>query len=676
MGSSMKIVLLHDNAPSQGFAGATVSTHELALGLKEAGQSVYLVTTCRLKKDAGEFEQDGIKIYRILSNYPSFWRAYLSLYNPPVVREVKRILSTIRPDVVHANNVHFHLSYHCLKIAKKYAKTVVFTARDVMTFNYGKLVTRKYLENLDAHTTWLDHLQQAGKRWNPLRNFLIKKYLRYVDQMFAVSGALKKALAQNGIKNASVMHTGINLADWQIDEIITSKLIKKYNLTDKKVILFSGRLSGAKGGGQALEALVEISPVMSNAVLLVAGKIDHSADQIRARAEQLGLADKLIFTGWLEQEESKKIYAVADVVLVPSICFDSLPRVVLEAMAMSKPVVGTVYGGAAEAIVDGVTGYVVNPFDTKKMAEKIINLLQNPQQAQQMGEAGCERIRNEFNLKTKVAEYITGYGLKPADEHKDGSVLAVDQQKWLAAQEFERSCWVKANQNNSRSQILLKFLRALKRSPKNFFELLWYRDFYAGDDWNFWWKKQFDNYRTLPAQIGKALEVGCGPHTNIRLISRLKKINEIYCIDPLMDLYLSFKLNWLAEMAKKGKIFTSVGKGESLEFPDDSFDLVICNNVLDHVQDTSACLSEIHRVLKPGGYFVFGQDLSDEADIAKQRQEDRGFVGHPIKLHDQTLDGLLDGLYEIKMKKVLPRAVSRNPRHHYGTYIFVGIKRL
>lgn len=254
------------------------------------------------------------------------------------------------------------------------------------------------------------------------------------------------------------------------------------------------------------------------------------------------------------------------------------------------------------------------------------------------------------------------------------SVLSVDTQQWLDAQEFERRCWVVDNQKNSPFRIVMKFLHALKKSPRHFFELLAYRDFYAGDDWNFWWKEKFDNYRLLPAHISRALEVGSGPYTNLRLISKLKKIDEMHCLDPLMDLYRSFKLNWLAEVAKKRKIFTYIDKGEELKFPDNSFDLVVCNNVLDHVQDSNRCLSEIHRVLKPGGYFVFGQDLSDEEDIARQRREDRGFIGHPIKLHEETLDALLKGLYEIKMKNVLSRAAGRNPKHHYGTYLFIGTK--
>ncbi|MDD3531294.1 MAG: class I SAM-dependent methyltransferase [Candidatus Pacebacteria bacterium] len=254
------------------------------------------------------------------------------------------------------------------------------------------------------------------------------------------------------------------------------------------------------------------------------------------------------------------------------------------------------------------------------------------------------------------------------------SVLSVDTQKWLDAQAFESRCWVVDNQKNSRLQVVMKFLRALKKSPRHFFELLTFRDFYAGDDWNFWWKEKFDEYRVLPAHLHKALEVGSGPYTNIRLISKLKRIDEIHCVDPLMELYKSFKLNWLAEMVKKGRVHAHTGKGESLDFPNDSFDLVVCNNVLDHVQDASACLSEIHRVLKPGGWFVFGQDLSNKEDIERQHREDRGYVGHPIKLNEKTLDTLLSDNYDIKLKKILPREAGRNPRHHCGTYLSIGVK--
>lgn len=74
------------------------------------------------------------------------------------------------------------------------------------------------------------------------------------------------------------------------------------------------------------------------------------------KADGLGLKDKLIFTGWISEDEMKYAYAVSDIVLVPSIIFDSLPRLVVEAMASGRAVVGTRYGGTSEIVVEGRRG--------------------------------------------------------------------------------------------------------------------------------------------------------------------------------------------------------------------------------------------------------------------------------------------------------------------------------
>jgi len=372
----MKILFLSDDFPPQSFGGAGISTYDLARGMKRAGHEVFVITTCRKKEEAGESDYQGLKVFKIASDYPGRWRAYVSLYNRPVIHQVEELLKRIRPEVVHANNIHHFLSYHSLKIAKKYAK-VVITFRDVMSFNFGKLMTERYLKSLDARTTWLDHLKQAKKRWNPLRNLIIKYYLGYVDKKFAVSYALKKALEQNGIMGVEVIHTGIDLSEYPISN----------NGQNKKIIFLAGRLSDAKGVKVVEKAMQIISKEMPDVELMTAG------------------------TGgkWLNRDEMRMAYAVSDVVLVPSICFDSFPRIVLEAMASGKPVVGTCYGGASEIIEDGVTGYVVNPFHIKEMAEKILDLLKNPEKAEKFGNAGYERVKTSFNLKDKTEKLLTIY---------------------------------------------------------------------------------------------------------------------------------------------------------------------------------------------------------------------------------------------------------------------------
>jgi len=73
----MRILFLQDDFPPQSFGGAGISTYELAVGMKDAGHEVFVITTCRKKNDAGEFDYHGIKIFRIMSNYPGRWRAPL-----------------------------------------------------------------------------------------------------------------------------------------------------------------------------------------------------------------------------------------------------------------------------------------------------------------------------------------------------------------------------------------------------------------------------------------------------------------------------------------------------------------------------------------------------------------------------------------------------------------------
>jgi len=402
----MKILILSDNFPPHAPGGAERSTFNLAQAFQKKGHEVFIITTVREKNLVGREDLAGLKIFRIYSNYHSRWRAYLSLYNPQTVKKVSRIIQEINPDIVHANNIHYYLSYFCLKLAKKYSQGVFFTARDVMSFNYGKLATKKYLERFDYRTNWWDHLKQAQKRYNPFRNIIIRYYLKHTDKVFAISSALKTALNQNGIQNVKVIYNGIKAENWQVSLQKIEEFKKKHNLQNKKVIFFGGSLSGLKGGEKILQVMKVIVQHVPEAVLLVAGKKEGYTQKMLKSAQKLGIENHVIFAGWLSDDPLKSAYFCSDLVVVPSIYFDSFNLFNIEAMAAKKPVVGSCYGGIPEVVQDGVTGYIVNPFDIELMAAKIIDLLKNPQKAKQFGEAGYLRVKEEFNLEEKADEYL------------------------------------------------------------------------------------------------------------------------------------------------------------------------------------------------------------------------------------------------------------------------------
>lgn len=409
----MKILILQDDFPPDSFGGAGIIAFNLAKAYQKKGHSVFVITSVQNKADEGNYNYEGLVVYKIYSNYPSRLINIFSLHNPFILGKIKKLIKEINPDIVHAHNVHYSISYSALKIAKKSGAKVFLTAHDVMSINYGKLNNYFDKNNLSIHTSFnyklsfWHHFKTARKRYNPLRNIIIRHYLKYTDKIFTVSSELKDALNQNGIKNVKVIHNGIDISRWIVSEDVINKFKKKYNLQERKVVLFGGRLSELKGSKKVLEAMEIVSKEIPNATLLILAKEDNGTQKIKITMLKKGI--KVIFTGWIFDDSLKAAYWSSDVITTPSLCFDSFPTMNLEAMACKKPVVGTCFGGTPEVVQDGVTGYIVNPYNVQNFAERIIDLLSNDKKAEAFGLAGYERVKTEFSLEEKVDEHIAMY---------------------------------------------------------------------------------------------------------------------------------------------------------------------------------------------------------------------------------------------------------------------------
>lgn len=405
----MKILILSDGFWPIAGGGAERVAFDLARKFYQLDNQVYVITTVQDKLQAGQFTQDGLKIWRIYTSYHQRWRAYLSLFNPQVVSQVKKIIQAIGPEIVHIHNIHYYLSYYCLKIAKKHSQAVFLTAHDVMLFHYSKLVEfidpddLSIPQSFNYKINFWQQIKRFKKRYNPLRNVVIRYYLKYVDQIFAVSYSLKEALSQNNINNIKVIHNGINLAEWQRDEKGIKSFKKKHNIADKKTVFFSGKLNSWKGIDQLLEAVKKVTQQIPKTVLLVAGQKNDYSDRIIEATKAKNI--DIILTGWLDKDELKLAYHCADLVVTPSLCLDTFNLVNLEAMSCQRPVISTCFGGASEVVVDNQTGYIVNPLDTDVMSEKIIDLLENNEKAEKFGKAGYNRAK-EFSLLKQAEKYL------------------------------------------------------------------------------------------------------------------------------------------------------------------------------------------------------------------------------------------------------------------------------
>lgn len=240
----------------------------------------------------------------------------------------------------------------------------------------------------------------------------------------------------------------------------------------------------------------------------------------------------------------------------------------------------------------------------------------------------------------------------------------VTPERWQAAQQWEENHWIGAQRARARfgKNYVWRLLSWFGLVPKH-----------RGDDWNAWWQKAFDHYAFLPPNVENALEAGCGPYTNIRLIQGRCRPKHLYLSDPLIRTYVKFKLTFVAEMYRAAACVLDDHPLEELPFADDYFDLVVMINVLDHVRDAHACMKNLIRVTKPGGFLILGQDLSDDED-RRALTEDLGAVGHPIKLDAEWFQPYLNHGFAPVINKVLSRQEGRAPEAHCGTLLFAAKK--
>jgi glycosyltransferase involved in cell wall biosynthesis len=119
------------------------------------------------------------------------------------------------------------------------------------------------------------------------------------------------------------------------------------------------------------------------------------------------LEGNVIFVDWTNEIE--KYYNMLDIYLLPSIFPDPFPTVNLEAMLYRKPVIAVNIGGSKEQVIDGETGFIIEPNKPEILAEKILYLYENPEIAKKMGEAGYKRVTTKFTMEKYVNEHLNLY---------------------------------------------------------------------------------------------------------------------------------------------------------------------------------------------------------------------------------------------------------------------------
>ncbi len=402
---TMHIVLLHDDALPSARGGAAVVVERLRKAYKSRGHTVTLVTT---HKDPakGSIVRENSTI-SILSVYPPSKRHRRSLGDSVMRTALTKIFADLKPDAVHAHNVHADLTYESLLIARRHTAHIVLTAHDVFLVAFrrvsGPRFERLSLEGKPIRMHWWEHLLAVGRKYWPLRNIVIRRILSQSGaKVIAISEAHRHFLEANGIVVAAVIHNGTEILPPVPDEAARAFRLR-HGLTGP-TILFGGRIGDDKGSSALFAAFHRVRSVRPSVQLLIAGDLGR----IRQSLETVTPEDRaaIILAGWLSPDDMRIAYSAATLVTTPSLCFDPFNLMNIEAMAEGKPVVATCFGGAPELLVHGTTGRIVQPRDAAAFAKALLDLLTNPALCRTMGESGRSRVQELFSIQKQCDAYL------------------------------------------------------------------------------------------------------------------------------------------------------------------------------------------------------------------------------------------------------------------------------
>ncbi|MEA2538331.1 MAG: hypothetical protein QOF11_2565 [Chloroflexota bacterium] len=222
-----------------------------------------------------------------------------------------------------------------------------------------------------------------------------------IDRLIAVSRSIVAKLHAEGRDTApiSLIHNGVDLERYDHQGPCCT-LREEYGLpSEGPIVGVVARLEPEKGHPTLLEAWRSVVAAVPDATLLVVGE-GSRREVLEALAVELGIADRVVFTG--RRDDVPAVTAALDVAVLPSYR-EALGLSVLEAMALSRPVVASEVGGIPEMIEDGITGLLVPPHDPAALAAAIVRLLRDHPLADTLGRAGHDLVHDRFCIERMVA---------------------------------------------------------------------------------------------------------------------------------------------------------------------------------------------------------------------------------------------------------------------------------
>ncbi|QOL50954.1 TIGR04063 family PEP-CTERM/XrtA system glycosyltransferase [Massilia litorea] len=383
-------------------SGYTFRTASILREQRALGWETFHVTGSKHQgaKDLAEETADGLHFYRTAKSRGAF--AKLPILNQLEVingleRRLSEIIPQIKPDVLHAHSPCLN-GIAAIRAGRKFGIPVVYEVRAFWE---------------DAA---VDHgtSTENGLRYKMTRA-LETHALKRADAVTTICEGLRRDIVERGIpaSKVTVIPNAVDIDKFAVGGEADQDLKRQLGLAGHRLIGFIGSFYAYEGLDVLLRAVPALSARAPDLRVLLVGGGPQDAN-LRQLAKDLGIADKVVFTGRVPHDQVQKYYDLLDVLVYPRLSMRLTDLVTplkpLEAMAQGRILAASSVGGHRELIADGKTGILFAPDDPAALASKVGELLDAQSTWPALRLAGRAYVETERNWPVSVARYKNIYG--------------------------------------------------------------------------------------------------------------------------------------------------------------------------------------------------------------------------------------------------------------------------